>query len=81
MLRARGADTAHALHTRRGRAAASPLLSMPHLTPTLSRSPTQRATHPEQVRLLEQRIAAGGLTAPELIQLRNALAALVVALA
>ena len=54
---------------------------MPHLTPTLSRSPTQRAPHPKQVRLLEQRIAAGGLTAPELIQLRNALAALVVALA
>ena len=81
MLRTRGADTAHALHTRRGRATASPLLSMPHLTLTLSRSPTQRAPHPEQVRLLEQRIAAGGLTAPELIQLRNALAALVVALA
>jgi len=33
------------------------------------------------VHLLEQRIAAGGLTAPELVQLRNALAALIVALA
>ena len=73
----------------RGRAAALPLLSMLHLTPTLTRCPPQRAPgrspqrapHPEQVHLLEQRIAVGGLTAPELIQLRNALAALIVALA
>ena len=53
-----------------------------HISPQRSSGrPPQRAPHPEQVRLLEQRIAAGGLTAPELIQLRNALAALVVALA
>ena len=73
----------------RGRAAALPLLSMLHLTPPLTRCPPhralrrapQRAPHPEQVHLLEQRIAAGGLTAPELVQLRNALAALIVALA
>ena len=87
-LRAHCTDTAHALHGR-GRAAALPLLSMLRLTPTLTRCPPQRppgrspqrAPHPEQVHLLEQRIAAGGLTAPELIQLRNALAALIVALA
>ena len=71
------ACTAHA--ARPCRCVAAPVDATSH--PTLSRSPTQRAPHPEQVRLLEQRIAAGGLTAPELIQLRNALAALVVALA
>ena len=69
------------MDTGRGRAAALPPLSMLHLTPTLTRCPPQRAPHPEQVHLLEQRIAVGGLTAPELIQLRNALAALIVALA